>query len=111
MTSIIDVYKNLFGKKGINDGDVISMSEHGRQGGISTNQGLKFVENIAIAFRVDPASSTVTYLGKAAPGTATSTAAWQISKVDTTSGTVITWADSDDNYDNVWDDRASLSYS
>lgn len=109
--SVLDLYRTIFGRKGIQDGNVIDMAEHGRQGGISTNQGLKYVENIAIAFRVDEASETITYLGKAAPGSSTGDTVWQISKVDTTAGTVITWADGNDNYDNEWDERANLTYS
>ena len=62
------------------------------------------------ALRVDEASSTETYIGKAKIGTGTGQALWQIFKIDTSSGTAITWADSDDKYDNVWDDRASLTY-
>ena len=61
--------------------------------------------------RIDEATSTVTYIGKATPGTATSVSLWQIQKIDTTTGTVITWADGNGNFDNVWDNRASLSYS
>lgn len=36
----------LFGKGGLKDGDVISMAEHGRVGGVSTGQPFKFVSNI-----------------------------------------------------------------
>jgi len=61
--------------------------------------------------RIDEASATVTYVGKASPGTATSAASWLIQKIDTTTGTVITWADGDGDFDNVWDNRAGLSYS
>lgn len=63
-----------------------------------------------VALRVDEASATVTYIGKAAIGSSSGQSLWQISKIDTTSGTVITWADSNDSFDNVWDDRASLTY-
>lgn len=67
------------------------------------------------ALRMDDVTTTsVTYVGKAAIGTATSAALWQVKKIDE-SGTpqtlVITWADGDDSYNNVWDNRASLSYS
>lgn len=53
------------------------------------------------------------YIGKASPGTATSSAAWQIQKL-TYSGSNITdiqWADGDISFDNIWDNRDSLSYS
>ncbi len=64
----------------------------------------------AYATRIDEASATVSYVGKAALGSATSAAAWQIQKLDSTSGLIVTWADSNADFDNVWDNRASLTY-
>ena len=61
--------------------------------------------------RIDEASSTVTYIGKATTGTATSVSLWQVQKIDTTTGTVITWADGNGDFDNIWDNRATLTYS
>lgn len=61
--------------------------------------------------QIDPASATVTYIGKALPGTLTSAATWQIKKIDSTSGTSITWASGNSNFDKIYDNRASLSYS
>ena len=58
---------------------------------------------------LDKASDTVTYVGVAARGTATSAAAWKIFKLDTTSGLSKKWASG--AYDQVWDNRASLTYS
>ena len=46
MSSITDLYNNLFGRKGIADGNVIDMAEHGRVGGLSTGQPFKFVAPI-----------------------------------------------------------------
>lgn len=60
--------------------------------------------------KVDTASSTVTYVGKAAPGSATSSAVWQIKKIDTSSGVDIKWAASG-LFTQVWDNRAGLTYS
>lgn len=85
--------------------------EHGAAGDVSTGRRLKYTQSVPLAMQVDPASLTVTYIGQAKPGTATSSALWRIKKIDTTSGTVITFADGDDLFDNVWDNRASLSYS
>lgn len=51
-TAITELYRQLFGKGGLKDGDVISMSEHGRVGGLSTGQPFKFVSMI------DPATGT-----------------------------------------------------
>lgn len=44
----IDTHKLLFGKKGIQDGNVIDMAEHGRVGGVSTGQPFKFTSNIEL---------------------------------------------------------------
>lgn len=63
------------------------------------------------ALRLDEASSTITYIGEADPGTATSSALWRIKKMNSASGLIITWADGNSDFDNVWDDRATLTYS
>jgi hypothetical protein len=61
---------------------------------------------------IDEASSTITYVGKAAIGSATSAASWKIKKIETTGTiTAITFAGGSGNYTNIWDNRASLSYS
>lgn len=60
---------------------------------------------------VDEASATITYVGKALPGTTTSSALWQIQRIDTTGDLTIKWADGNADFDNVWDDRVSLTYS
>lgn len=59
----------------------------------------------------DTTTANVVYLGKAPIGASKAGAVWQIAKLDTTSGTEKTWADGNDNFDNVWNNRASLSYS
>lgn len=64
------------------------------------------------ALRLDDTSTAnVTYVGKASTGTATASALWQIKKIDETSGMIITWADGNASYDNVWNNRTSLIYS
>lgn len=67
-------------------------------------------DNLATQVATNSGDANITYLGEAAIGEATSAATWQIMKIDRTSGTVITWADSNENYDNVWDNRESLDY-
>lgn len=48
MSNIItDLYQQLFGRKGIADGNVIDMAEHGRVGGVSTGQPFKFVKSVS----------------------------------------------------------------
>lgn len=64
---------------------------------------------------IDETTTTdVTYIGKAVPtGSAinTSSSVWQITKIDESSGTVITYADGDLLFNNIWDNRASLTYA
>lgn len=110
--STIDKYKLLFGRKGIADGSVIDMAEHGRVGGLSTGQGYKVTKGVEEVTYIDEVSSSVTYIAKAGIGASVGSASWQIKKI-LTSGTVtsITYAGGTDNYDQVWDNRASLSYS
>lgn len=67
------------------------------------------------AIQIDDVTTTsVTYVGKASIGSVAASAVWQIMKIDesgTPITTVITYADGDSNFDNVWSNRASLTYS
>lgn len=63
------------------------------------------------ALRFDSSASPILYLGTAVPGSLTSAAVWRIIQIDTSSGVVFLYADGNDNYDNVWDNRTGLSYS
>ena len=65
--------------------------------------GFKFTLRLATVGDVD-------YIGEASIGTATSAASWRIKKVDSASGTIITWAGTG-IFNQIWDNRASLSYS
>ena len=58
---------------------------------------------------VDTATS---YRGEAAPGSATSAAVWRISLITVAGDDLtITWAGGTANFNQIWDNRASLSYS
>lgn len=67
---------------------------------------------LPLTTRVDEPSATVTYVGKAEISSGSGSAVWQIYKM-TISGTqlIITWADGDSSFNNIWDNRASLTYS
>lgn len=54
--------------------------------------------------------ATYTYIGKAEPGTETSSASWQIQRM-TNADTTILFADGNSAFDKIWDNRASLTYS
>lgn len=60
---------------------------------------------------VDEASASIIYVGYALPGNVTSSAVWKIKRIQVVgTETIIGYADSNAFFDNVWDDRASLSY-
>lgn len=65
------------------------------------------------AIRTDESSTANTlYAGFADAGTATSAASWRVFRmVDTSGDLVIQYADGNTSFDNVWDNRVSLSYS
>lgn len=67
----------------------------------------------ATRYDQDADPPTLAYLGHAWPGTATSAAAWRIQKMvfGADGDVTTTWADGNTAFDNVWDNRASLSYS
>ena len=64
-----------------------------------------------LANRVDDTVANTVYIGNAPIGSASSGAVWQIKRLDTSSGVITMWADGDSQFNNIWDNRASLSYS
>ena len=64
------------------------------------------------AQRIDEPNSSLNYFGKAVIASVDSAAVWQIKRL-TVSGNVTTieWADGNEDFDNVWDDRTILTYS
>lgn len=93
----------------VNVTNMIPAVETGLAKEVTLQSLVDLLDNTTLQF--DSSASPTLYLGVAVPGSATSAAAWQITKFDVSSGVVQTYADGDANFDNVWDDRASLSYS
>ena len=64
-----------------------------------------------LAIQLDDTVSA-TYIGEASPGSLTSASAWRIKKlVETGPDSEITWADGNSDFDNIWDNRLSLTYT
>jgi len=62
--------------------------------------------------KVEEPTTTITYLGKAIAGNTTSAAVWQVKRIDTSVlAADILFADGNVAFDNIWDNRAALSYS
>ena len=60
---------------------------------------------------LEDVDGTITYYGYAKPGSSTNDPVWKIKRLDETGDLKVLWADGDTNFDNVWDNRAGLSYS
>lgn len=64
------------------------------------------------AKEVDFVGESPVYIGEAVPGSLTSAAVWRIKEITFVGDDSTTlFADGDAIFDNVWDDRLSLSYS
>lgn len=73
---------------------------------------VQHVDAEQLSKRMEEVGGGVTYFGDAQPGTATSAACWRIKKVTETSTTlVIEWASGSNHFNQIWDNRLSLSYS
>ena len=69
------------------------------------------VDATPYAVLFDESADPILYVGEADAGSLQADAVWRIKRINTTTGVVITWADGNTNFDNVWNNRASLSYS
>ena len=107
---------NELSGQGADPGDTIIVGDDG----IGYDDITTVVEDtVARAERVDfiddtpGAGQTTIYKAYADAGSADSAAVWRISKLvlDTDDDLVTTYADGDTDYDNIWTDRLSLSYS
>lgn len=93
-------------------GRVADYSKDAFQGDRGRRNTFLQVDKPNVRKEVDTTDDSTIYTGWAVIGTATSEAKWKIKRT-VIAGSLITdtWADGDIEYDNVWDDRASLSYS
>jgi len=89
----------------------VSIARRGNKLYINSDGSIN-IKDISLKVIVDKTSSPTEYYGFATPGTATSASYWKIQR-KTVSGSVTTYdfADGDTNFDNIWDNRGSLSYS
>lgn len=91
-------------------GTVVQVKSTGEAVRMTAPEWMTEVGELQWSLRLDE-SGAITYVGLASPGAATSAAVWQIKRVDETAGVTILWADGNTLFDNVWNNRASLSYS
>lgn len=80
-------------------------------GNVPTSGGSSSTTNYATKID-DTTTANAVYIGKAAIASSGASAVWQIKKLDTSTLALDkTWADGNDSFDNIWNNRASLSYS
>lgn len=61
--------------------------------------------------KYDGSDSNVQYIGEASFGIATSAPFWRISRLTFIGNSfTLDWADGNAEFDNIWDDRTSLTY-
>jgi hypothetical protein len=67
----------------------------------------------AVRFGNNSSDNKFIYVGTATIGASESDAVWKIMEINTTLATnsSVKWADGNQQYDNVWNNRESLSYS
>jgi hypothetical protein len=66
---------------------------------------------VAYDLETDSSVANVTYVGQADPGSDTSDPVWRIKRItETLTGASIDWADGSGAFDQVWDDRLTLTY-
>lgn len=76
-------------------------------------EALEMGTSLALKYDQDADPPTFAYLGQAVPGTSGASGLWRIQKLTFgVDGDVVTlWADGNADFDNVWNDRASLTYT
>jgi hypothetical protein len=68
-------------------------------------------DSMAYARQTDFVGEDVIYKGEAEAGTLTSSPYWRVRKITILNDDISeTWADGNTNFDNIWDNRASLTY-
>lgn len=70
-------------------------------------QHVRLEQNFSVRY---DEGATYTYIGEAEPGASTASAVWRVKRLTNANNTIL-WADGDTSFDNIWDNRASLSYS
>lgn len=104
----MNLYRALFGRERMSNGSVVEMAEHGRNGGLSTEQGFKFISFVPQATRWESNASLSVY-GFSYPGASEADEVWRLFAQDH-AGTFTKFADGDAEFDNAWSDRNLKDY-
>jgi hypothetical protein len=92
----------------VGDDDEIIVADSTVAAGIRWEEG----PNVQLTVRYDEVTDTIAYVGEAPPGAVESEAVWRVKRLDSSVIEVdLQFADGDKNFDNIWGNRAALSYS
>lgn len=82
------------------------------QGGVDISVPLGGEAEMNYSTALDDVGGGISYIGYAVPGASTASAVWRVKKLQefTDGDIVITWADGNDLFDNIWDNRLSLNF-
>jgi len=81
------------------------------EGGGGSSWWTTTASNYAIEIQVDSWDANIKYVGKAALWSVTADAVRQIQRLDKNTGLVVKWAEWNANFDNIFDDRETLTYN
>lgn len=110
LSTIKDSLQEIFGKSRDDDFNVVAFEnlDYNPAGdSASASVERRVTGELSLRSAVDSSDSSITYIGEARVGEATSNGVWRVQKITSSS---ITWADGNANFDNIWDNRESLSY-
>jgi hypothetical protein len=100
-------------KHGISDekwaaNSYIEWATYGKVGDSEAGEAFRKTQDVPETMRIQD-TGTYIYIGYAIPGSLEADNVWRICRYDTSGNRL--WADGDALYNNVWSDRATLSYS
>jgi len=79
---------------------------------MANNVIIKGDQEASLSVVVDAPDANTTYVGEAYPGADTTAALWRVKRISVSGNvTSIEFADGNTQFDNVWDDRAILTYT
>lgn len=80
-------------------------------GKLRVDAGVVQTTSTSYIIQLDEASATITYVGEADPASSTASAVWRIKRLDSTSGLIVLYAGGAATFNQIWNNRAALSYS
>ena len=90
---------------------VTNWEEHSAVADLSTGRRFKAVQTVPLRMKIDSSNPDNIYIGFTKPGVLTSEPYWRIKRIVVGSVDDYSFANGEDTFVNIWDNRASLSYS